>query len=111
MAAILSIFQIHRHISNRLDEKTIAGKSVAGIIGDGPSQYSKSPALWNAAFRSLGINAIYLPFDVDDRHVGELLRVLRDSEQFIGLNVTVPHKVRVMDFLDELDAGAARIRA
>ncbi len=40
-----------------------------------------------------------------------MLRVLRDSEQFIGINVTVPHKVRVMDFLDDLDAGAARIHA
>ena len=94
-----------------LDEKAIAGKTVAGIIGDSPSHYSKSPALWNAAFRHLGMNATYLPFDVDDAHVGDLLRVLRDSEQFIGVNVTVPHKVRVMDFLDELDPGAARIQA
>ena len=40
-----------------------------------------------------------------------LLRIFRDSEQFIGVNVTVPHKVRVIDFLDDLDAGAARIHA
>ena len=111
MAAILSIKQIHAHISNRLAEKAIAGKTVAGIIGDSPSRYSKSPSLWNAAFRHLGMNATYLPFDVDDAHVDDLLRLLRASEQFIGLNVTVPHKVRVMDFLDELDPGAARIQA
>jgi shikimate dehydrogenase len=111
MAPSISISEIHRHISNRLDESAIAGKTIAGIIGDSPSHYSKSPALWNAAFRHLGMNAVYMPFDVADGRVRDLLRVLRDAEQFIGINVTVPHKVRVMDFLDDLDAGAARIHA
>jgi len=111
MAPLLSIDEIHRQISNRLDGTSIAGKAVAGIVGDGPSHYSKSPALWNAAFTRLGMSAIYLPFDVDDGHLRNLLRIFRDSEQFIGINVTVPHKVRVIDFLDDLDAGAARIHA
>ena len=83
--------------------------AIAGIIGDGPSHYSKSPALWNAAFGRLGMNAIYLPFDVDHARVGVLLRTLRNSQCFMGINVTVPYKVRVIDFLDELDGGAARI--
>lgn len=111
MAPLLSIDEIHRHISNRLVPAAMAGKAVAGIIGDGPSHYSKSPALWNAAFTALGMSAVYLPFDVDDAHVRNLLRLFRDSEQFIGVNVTVPHKVRVIDFLDDLDGGAARIHA
>ena len=111
MAPLLSIDEIHRHIFNRFDENAIGSRSLAGIVGDGPSRYSKSPALWNAAFRHLGMNAVYLPFDVDDGRVRDLLRVLRDSEQFIGINVTVPHKVRVIDFLDDLDPGAARIHA
>jgi shikimate dehydrogenase len=111
MAAILSINEIHRHISNRLDASAITGKSVAGIIGDSPSRYSKSPPLWNAAFRHLGMSATYLPFDVDDAQLGDLLRVLRDSEQVLGVNVTVPHKLRVMEFLDDLDPGAGRIQA
>ena len=111
MAAILSISEIHRLISNRLDEEAFANKTLAGIIGDAPSQYSKSPALWNAAFRHFAINASYLPFDVDAVHLADLLRLLRDSEQFIGVNVTVPHKVRVIDFLDALDTGSARIQA
>jgi shikimate dehydrogenase len=111
MAQLLSINHIHRHISNRFEANAIAGKNLAGIIGDSPSRYSKSPALWNAAFRHFGMSATYLPFDVDDTQVDDLLRLLRDSEQFMGANVTVPHKVRVMDFLDELDPGAARIQA
>lgn len=111
MESILEFSAIHQLISNRLDESAIGDKSIAGIIGDGPSHYSKSPALWNAAFSQLGMNAIYLPFDVDDAHVGALLRALRISRCFMGVNVTVPHKVRVIDFLDELDADAARIGA
>ena len=50
----------------RLDENAIGNKLIAGIIGDSPSQYSKSPALWNATFDHLGMNAIYVPLDVDD---------------------------------------------
>jgi shikimate dehydrogenase len=111
MASSISTSEIHRHISNRLDEDAITGKTIAGIIGDSPSHYSKSPVLWNTTFRHMGINAVYLSFDVDDGHVRDLLRILRDSEQFIGINVTMPHKVRVMDFLDDVDAGAARIHA
>lgn len=102
---------VQQWISNPLDPSAIREKAIAGIIGDGPSHYSKSPALWNAAFRYFGMNAIYLPFDVVDARVGELLRTLRDSESFMGVNVTVPHKVRVIDFLDEVDPGAARIQA
>jgi len=111
MESTSDITAIQKLISNRLDESVISDKSIAGIIGDGPSQYSKSPALWNAAFSRLGINAIYLPFDVDDAHVGALLRTLKNSHRFMGINVTVPHKVRVIDFVDELDADAARIGA
>jgi shikimate dehydrogenase len=99
-------------LSNVLDVGGRVGDGLfAGVIGDAPSHYSKSPGLWNAAFRHLGINACYLPFDVEDGRVGDLLDAFRRCEHFLGANVTVPHKVRVMDFLDELDPGAARIRA
>jgi shikimate dehydrogenase len=111
MESTKEIAAIHELIANRLDESAIGEKSIAGIIGDGPSHYSKSPGLWNAAFSRLGMNAIYVPFDVDDARVGALLRTLKNSHRFMGVNVTVPHKVRVIDFLDELDSGAARIGA
>jgi len=111
MESISDTAAIQKLIFNRLDESANGDKSIAGIIGDGPSHYSKSPALWNAAFSRLGMNAIYSPFDVDDARVGALLRTLRNSQCFMGVNVTVPHKVRVIDFLDELDGGASRIGA
>ena len=105
------IAAIQTLIANRLEPSAIGSKSITGIIGDAPSQYSKSPALWNAAFSRLGLNAIYLPFDVDDAQVGALLNTLRASNRFLGVNVTVPHKMRVIEFLDSLDADATRIGA
>ncbi|MGH7886978.1 MAG: shikimate dehydrogenase family protein, partial [Candidatus Binatia bacterium] len=111
MESTIDIAAIHKLIANRLDESAIGDKFIAGIIGDAPSHYSKSPALWNAAFRRLGMDAIYLPFDVESAHIGALLGALRNSHRFMGINVTVPHKVRVIDFLDELDADATRIGA
>ena len=54
MAPLISIEQIYRNISNRLDENAIGNRILAGIVGDSPSHYSKSPALWNAAFGHLG---------------------------------------------------------
>ena len=105
------IAAIGRCSSNRLDGSAIGTQALAGVIGDSPSQYSKSPRLWNTAFRHLQMNAVYLPFDVDDAHLGDFLSALRRCEGFLGVNVTVPHKVQVIDYLDSIDDGARRIRA
>jgi shikimate dehydrogenase len=111
MASSKDIAAIQNCVTNRLDDSAAGEKSIAGVIGDAPSHYSKSPRLWNAAFRHLGINAIYLPFDIAAARVGELLAALKDCEHVMGVNVTVPHKMRVIDFLDEVDPGARRIHA
>jgi shikimate dehydrogenase len=102
---------ISQNLSNRLDLSNIGDKFLAGVIGDSPSRYSKSPRLWNAAFQHLRLNAVYLPFDVDADRLRNLLNALRGYAGFWGVNVTVPHKVAVMDFLDSIDAGAQRIQA
>ena len=105
------ITAIQGRITNRLDDPPIGNRRIAGVIGDAPSHYSKSPALWNAAFAHLGMNAIYLPFDVDSSRLRDLVSALRDCQRFMGMNVTVPHKVRIMELLDELDPEATRIQS
>lgn len=100
-----------RCLSNRLDASAIGSRSLAGVIGDSPSRYSKSPQLWNAAFAHLQLSAIYLPFDVDDARLGGLMDAFRRCEAFLGANVTVPHKLRIMDYIDSIDDGARRIQA
>jgi shikimate dehydrogenase len=111
MARAKALADIARCLSNTLDAGAIAENALAGVIGDAPSLYSKSPRLWNAAFRHLGMNATYTPFDVPAAKVGDLLTALRNSDFFLGANVTVPHKVKVMKFLDELGPDARRIQA
>jgi len=105
------VASIQRHINNRLTPSLITGKRIVGIIGDGPSQYSKSPAMWNAAFDGLGLNATYLPLDVNDNQLEALIFTLRHCDSVLGCNVTVPYKRKVMKFLDALEPDAARIQA
>jgi shikimate dehydrogenase len=111
MSFLKDVTSISRILSNELDFPRIGDKFFAGVIGDAPSHYSKSPHLWNAAFHHLRLNAIYLPFDVDADRLENLLNALRGCERFLGVNVTVPHKVAVMAFLDSMDAGAQRVQA
>jgi shikimate dehydrogenase len=98
-------------ISNRLDIAAIGQRQIAAVIGDAPSHYSKSPELWNAAFRMLAIEAIYLPLDVQQNRLGDLMTALRNSKRVLGANVTVPHKLKMIGYLDALDPKAAQIQA
>lgn len=111
MAIDSNLIPIQNCIANRLEGAAIGKRWIAGVIGDAPSRYSKSPALWNAAFEVLGMNAIYQAFDVDASRLRDLVAALRNSDRFMGINVTVPHKVRMMDLLDELGPGVERIQA
>ncbi len=98
-------------LTNQLDTTAVGTRRFAGVIGDSPSRYSKSPALWNAAFDRLGIDAAYLAFDVAAGRLKDLAAVLRDSADVLGCNVTVPHKQKIIDCLDDVDPQAARNQA
>ncbi len=72
-----------------------------------PVRHSASPALQNAGLAELGLNWRYLAFDVPP----ETLRAALLGAQamgFIGLNLTVPHKVLALDWVDALDDSARR---
>jgi shikimate dehydrogenase len=98
-------------IRNRLEIEASQAMRLAGILGDTPSQYAKSPLLWNRVFSNLQMDAIYLPFDVDDARLEAFARAMRECEALMGVNVTVPYKVKIMDYLDAIDEPAQRIRA
>ncbi|MEJ2068273.1 MAG: shikimate dehydrogenase, partial [Deltaproteobacteria bacterium] len=70
------------------------------LIGD-PVSHSRSPAMMNAAFEELGMDAVYLAFHVPEREVGAVLNALRIINVG-GINVTAPHKGRVIGYIDEL---------
>ena len=79
------------------------------IIGD-PIQHSLSPGMQNAAFAALGLNCTYIAFRVPASELKESIESLR-SINISGFNVTVPHKIDVTKYLDELDVSAKKARA
>jgi shikimate dehydrogenase len=70
-----------------------------------PIKHSASPAMQNAGLAALGLDWRYLAFDV---HPEELRTSIAGAKsmKFIGLNLTVPHKLLAVDLVDELDASA-----
>jgi 3-dehydroquinate dehydratase / shikimate dehydrogenase len=80
---------------------------VYGVIGN-PIIHSVSPHIHNAAFRHLGMNAVYLPFEVDE--LGPFLAGCRmlDPE---GFSVTIPHKEAALRLVDEADKITHKIGA
>jgi shikimate dehydrogenase len=90
---------------------TVSGSTrIAGILGDGIS-YTLSPRMHNRAFSELGIDGIYIPFDVREGALGDAVKALRGIRNFIGANVTVPYKREVVKFLDEVRPRAERAGA
>jgi shikimate dehydrogenase len=79
------------------------------VIGD-PIAHSKSPAMHQAAFRTLGLPHTYEAVRASAEDLPSLVRALRDGG-FDGLNVTVPHKNRVLALVDAVDGSAARVGA
>jgi shikimate dehydrogenase len=88
----------------------VSGKTrICGLIGD-PVEHSMSPAMQNAAFRELALDYVYVPFRVKSTELGQAIAGMR-ALNIRGLNVTVPHKVAVVQFLDKLDPLAEKIGA
>lgn len=81
----------------------------AGIFGF-PIGHSISPAMHNAAFERAGIDAVYEAWETASDDLAEGVSSLR-GENYLGANVTVPHKQAVMEHLDAIDDLATRIGA
>ena len=89
---------------------SISGKTkVCGIIGD-PIEHTMSPVMHNAAFKKLGLDFVYLPFRVKKEELSRAVDGVR-ALNIKGLNVTIPHKVAIIPFLDKLDLLAEKIGA
>ena len=80
---------------------------VYGVIGN-PVRHSLSPTMHNAAFSEMGVNAVYLAFEVED--IKECMGGVR-SLKIKGLSVTIPFKSDIIPLLDEVDDLAMAIGA
>jgi shikimate dehydrogenase len=78
---------------------------ICAVIGN-PIAHTLSPLIHNTAFRERGLNYIYVAFQVED------LKKAIDGVKALGirgLSVTIPHKIAIMDYLDEVDPLAREI--
>jgi shikimate dehydrogenase len=90
--------------------KEISGKTtICGVIGD-PVEHTMSPAMHNAAYRTLGLDFVYLPFHVRPRDLPQAISGMK-ALNIRGLNVTIPHKTSVIALIDKVDELAAKIGA
>jgi shikimate dehydrogenase len=64
----------------------------------------------NAAFKALNLNCTYIAFKVKEGELEAAIQSLRNTK-IAGFNVTMPHKIAVMKFLDELDETCLKINA
>jgi shikimate dehydrogenase len=82
---------------------------VVALLGH-PVAHSKSPEMMNRAFQAAGLPYLYAAFDVAPEALGDAVRGLR-ALGVRGWNVTIPHKVAIMEWLDEVDETAQAIGA
>ena len=88
----------------------ISGRTgILGVIGH-PVTHSGSPAMHNAALQATGLDFVYVAFGVPPEGVTAIGVAMR-ALNIRGLNVTVPYKQVVMDFLDEVSPEAQAIGA
>lgn len=83
--------------------------NVVGLIGN-PVEHSFSPPMHNAAFKALNMDYVYVAFDVLPENLENAIMGGK-ALNIKGLNVTIPHKINVMEYLNEIDDVARLIGA
>jgi shikimate dehydrogenase len=111
-----SLFQIFNAIiaaSREIQQAQMQKPSVRNVpalfavIGS-PVSHSLSPTMHNCAFSASGYNGLYLPLEISD--IQSAVSGLK-ALNFGGASITIPHKVSVIEFLDDLDDMAFKIKA
>jgi 3-dehydroquinate dehydratase/shikimate dehydrogenase len=90
-------------------EKLTRSSRIYGVIAD-PVGHSISPAVHNRAFQSRRTDAVYLPFLVASPQLKDFMQ-LAIKLPIAGFSVTIPHKQKILRYLDSVDSLAKRIGA
>jgi 3-dehydroquinate dehydratase/shikimate dehydrogenase len=96
-----------RHLY-RVDKFSRAAK-IYGVIGD-PVRHSVSPAVHNRAFQARRLDAVYVPLLVAPSQLKDFF-TLASTLPVAGFSVTIPHKQKIIRYLDIIDPLARRIGA
>ena len=75
-----------------------------------PAHHSLSPAIQNAGFNAKSIDAVFLAFDVDAKHLGNAIKGIK-AYGIKGMTLTSPHKEKVIKYLDNIDPFAKTLGA
>jgi 3-dehydroquinate dehydratase/shikimate dehydrogenase len=92
----------------RIDRISRAAK-MYGVIAE-PVRHSMSPAVHNRAFQAKRVDAVYLPFLVKPAHLKDFM-TFAEQLPVSGFSVTIPHKQKIIRYLDVIDPLARRIGA
>ncbi|HEX4773107.1 MAG TPA: shikimate dehydrogenase [Bryobacteraceae bacterium] len=90
-------------------DKLTKKSRVYGVVAD-PVAHSKSPFLHNRAFQTKRLDAVYLPFRVPATQLADFMK-LAGSLPVHGFSVTIPHKQKILRYLDVVEPLAKRIGA
>jgi quinate/shikimate dehydrogenase len=92
------------------DQGRINGRTqLIGLIAT-PIGHSLSPAMHNMSFRKLGLNYVYLAFEVGNQQLADVLTGFRGLN-LRGFNVSMPNKTKILPYLDEVTPAARFIGA
>lgn len=88
----------------------ITGNTKLTALLGSPVSHSISPQMHNESFRLLGLDYVYLAFDVTPEHLREAVMGLK-AAGICGFNLTMPLKVHILPYLDELTPAARLAQA
>jgi shikimate dehydrogenase len=92
-------------IRNLINSET----KILGVIGH-PISHSMSPIMHNTALQDLNLNYIYLAFDIKPENLKGAVNSIR-ALSIKGVNITIPYKEKIIQYLDELDELSKQIEA
>lgn len=79
------------------------------LIGN-PVEKSLSPLIHNYSFKKNNIDGVYLTFKIEEDNIKNFIDTVRTLD-IKGFNVTIPHKVKIMEYLDEIEENAKKLGA
>ena len=82
---------------------------LTGLLGS-PVKHSISPMMHNTGFQALGLDFVYLCFEVNEESLEDAVKGLR-TLHVKGFNLTMPNKNKILEYLDELSPAARLIGA
>lgn len=95
---------------SNLNKNTITGYTgLYGIVAN-PIKHSFSPMMHNTAFQTLGIDDVYLAFEVEEDQLDDYITSVK-TLNIKGFNISMPYKIKIMKYLDELTQEAQLCQA